>query len=317
MSWLRIEGRMPNHRKVSCLSDAAFRLYVTASCWCVEEETDGLIPPHVPATLPRAPRGKALVRAVDELVAAGVWDALDDGQHIVHDHLVYNPSAAESKAVREAKSAAGAAGGRAKANGLHGKNLAGASHTAKQTPSKPVAGASGLPEETPSKTIADAKQNSSSRAGAGARSDSDSDSDSEPQAATAAPERQRPGGRIRCPVPVPVSGDTLNMLHGNIGLPPEVSRPWLLRWAIKQAAAESDLRPIETWQRCAVQALSGEWSKDKAAMRVLVADNPEVDVAADLAERRRKSQEASRIAGEEKRRENAELAAKISAEEAS
>ena len=292
MSWLRLEGRMPNNGKVSALSDAAFRLYVTASCWCVEEKTDGLIPPHIPGTLPCAPRGKALERAVKELLTARVWETAEDGRYVIHDHLKYNPSAAESEAIREAKALAGAAGGRAKANGRHGKTLAGASPPSKQPPSTDVA---------------EPKQNPSPRAGGGARSDSDSDSDS--QAATAAPEQQRPGGKIRCPVPVPVPPDTLAMLHGNVGLPIDVSVAWLLRWALKQAAAETDLRTLEAWQKSAVAALTGEWSKDKAAVRALATNQPEVDPAIELAERRRKRDEAERAAGEAKRKETAELAA--------
>ena len=83
MSWLRIEGRMPNHRKMTALSDAAYRLHVTASCWSVEEQSDGLIPKHVPATLPCAPRGKTLARVLEELTKNGVWDASQDGGFVI------------------------------------------------------------------------------------------------------------------------------------------------------------------------------------------------------------------------------------------
>jgi len=111
VSWLRIEGRMPHHRKVAPLSDAAFRLHVTASAWCVEERTNGLVPVKVPATLPAAPRGKALAKVLTELVEAGLWDEVAGG-HAIHDFLKYNPTAEEAEAMRQAKAAAGALGGK-------------------------------------------------------------------------------------------------------------------------------------------------------------------------------------------------------------
>lgn len=198
MSWLRLEGRMPNNSKVSALSDAAFRLYVTASCWCVEEKTDGLIPAHVPETLPRAPRGKALDRTVKELLTAGVWETAQDGRYVVHDHLKYNPSAAESEAIREAKAAAGAAGGRAKANGKHGKTLAGASPPSKQPTSR---------------ELAEQKQSSSPRAGGGAPSDSDSDSETDSQTTTTdLSDQSDPGRETMCPTDLDKRAEALGVL---------------------------------------------------------------------------------------------------------
>lgn len=188
---------MPSNRKVSALSDAAFRLYVTASCWSVEEETDGVIPAHVPMTLPRAPRGKALLKAIAELVDNGVWETRDDGEHIIHDHLVYNPSAAQSKALRETKAAAGAAGGRAKASSHHGKTLAAARRQL---------------EQTPGTELAESKQNSSPRAGAGARSDSDSDSDSDSHTPSSdLSDQPDPGRETLCPADLVAKAEALGV----------------------------------------------------------------------------------------------------------
>lgn len=111
MSWLRIEGRMPQHHKIAPLSDAAFRLHVTAMAWSVEAKSDGHLPTRVPATLTRAPQGKKLKDAVAELVEAGAWRPETDG-HVIHDFLDWNLSAAELTARSEAKAKAGAAGGR-------------------------------------------------------------------------------------------------------------------------------------------------------------------------------------------------------------
>ena len=89
MSWLRIEGKMPQHHKVAPLSDAAFRLHVTAMAWSVEFRTDGLIGPKIVASLTQAPVGKKLQRAIDELVQAKLWHVLD-GCYSIHDFLDWN-----------------------------------------------------------------------------------------------------------------------------------------------------------------------------------------------------------------------------------
>lgn len=131
MSWLRIEGKAPQHPKIAPLSDAAFRLHFTALCWCVEHLTDGDVPARIPATLPSAPRGKRLASVLAELAGAGLWKASDSGWTI-HDFLDWNPSAEQERAKRAARAAAGAVGGIAKAKQTAGKSLAIASPTAEQ-----------------------------------------------------------------------------------------------------------------------------------------------------------------------------------------
>lgn len=78
-----------------------------------------------------------------------------------------------------------------------------------------------------------------------------------------------PDARIRCPVPVLLSEDTLVNLEMNIGLPQAVARAFLKTWSLKQNVKESDLRTIDAWRATAVAALSGEWSKNRDAMRAL------------------------------------------------
>lgn len=112
MSWLRIEGRMPQHAKVAPLSDAAFRLHITAMAWSVEGKTDGRIPASVPGTLTRAPRGKALKNALSELVTARVWLPLGADGYEIHDFLQWNLSATEIDSRSAAKARAGSMGGK-------------------------------------------------------------------------------------------------------------------------------------------------------------------------------------------------------------
>lgn len=132
MSWLRIEGKAPQHPKIAPLSDAAFRLHFTAMCWCVEHLTDGHVPFEIPKTLTSTQRGKRLGDALKDLESRGLWHATPGGGWMIHDFLDWNPSAEETRAKRAIRAAAGAVGGIAKAKQTAGKSLAIASPTAEQ-----------------------------------------------------------------------------------------------------------------------------------------------------------------------------------------
>lgn len=149
MSWLRIEGRMPQHHKVAPLSDAAFRLHLTAMAWCVESKTDGAVPSVIPQTLTRAPLGKKLVAVLKELTDLGVWIPKPGGYQI-HNFLQWNLSAADISARSEAKSRAGSVGG-----------LRSAQAKAKQESSSCLEPASGVLEVAAKTFCPSVKQNSS------------------------------------------------------------------------------------------------------------------------------------------------------------
>lgn len=101
MSWVRLDDRFPSHRKVALLSDRAFRLHVSAICWCSENLTDGHIRERE-LTLVAHVRGlKATARELEE---AGVWDRVEDGW-VVHDYLAYNPSREQVIAERKKNAA--------------------------------------------------------------------------------------------------------------------------------------------------------------------------------------------------------------------
>jgi hypothetical protein len=137
VSWYRIEGELPQHEKYAPLSDAAFRLSITAGAWCANRLTDGKIPRKMVQCLTRAPLGEALTVTVQELLDAGIWEESPDDESIwlIHDFLDWNMSRAQW----EAKTAAGSAGGRAKAasraSTCSSKTLAPASHQLEQTAS--------------------------------------------------------------------------------------------------------------------------------------------------------------------------------------
>ena len=98
MPWARFDERYPSHRKVRPLSDAAFRLDVSAVCWSSEHLTDGFVSTDDLALVSDVKRPKA---AANELVKRGRWDEVDGGWAI-HDFHIYNPSSDKVRADREA-----------------------------------------------------------------------------------------------------------------------------------------------------------------------------------------------------------------------
>jgi len=120
MSWGRSDDRFPQNRKIVVLSDAAFRLYVTARDYANAEQTDGFLVAAAVPGMTRAPQGAALKRVLAELttVQAGeqhpLWETVAGGYRI-HDFLVYNLSRAENAALRAARNEKKVAGGRARA----------------------------------------------------------------------------------------------------------------------------------------------------------------------------------------------------------
>ncbi|MES9522414.1 hypothetical protein [Streptomyces capoamus] len=88
MPWVKLDDRFPSHRKIALLSDRAFRLHVSAICWCAENLTDGRITDRELALVAKIRGVKATAKALED---AGLWDRIEDGWEI-HDYLDYNPS---------------------------------------------------------------------------------------------------------------------------------------------------------------------------------------------------------------------------------
>jgi hypothetical protein len=101
MPWARFDDRYPSHRKIRKLSDAAFRLDVSAVCWSAENLTDGFIA-HDDLMIVADVRDPE--SAAEELVARGRWEVRPGGWAI-HDYLEYNPSAEQVKSERTQKTA--------------------------------------------------------------------------------------------------------------------------------------------------------------------------------------------------------------------
>lgn len=104
--FVRLDHGMPENPKVVGLSDAAFRLYVEAICWCSRQETDGKIPAAMMKRLGRA-------KDTTELVSAGLIDR--DGRDFeVHDYLAFQRSRQEIAEFRESRSDRGKKGNHAR-----------------------------------------------------------------------------------------------------------------------------------------------------------------------------------------------------------
>jgi hypothetical protein len=101
---------------VTRLSDAAFRLHLSALDWCAEQKTNGQITRVDFRALPNAPTGKRLEAALTELVTGGLWSWAGTWQ-------ITDAEQADSR-LSEKRAEAGRRGGLAKAMAL-----------AKQTPS--------------------------------------------------------------------------------------------------------------------------------------------------------------------------------------
>lgn len=103
MTWVRIDDAMPDSLKISPLSDAAFRAYVTSICYSARNLTDGFIPSK------KAREFSGKPRVVQELVPA-LWEP-SEGGFTVHDYLDFNPTREQVLAERSEKHAQKVAAG--------------------------------------------------------------------------------------------------------------------------------------------------------------------------------------------------------------
>lgn len=99
MPWVKLDDQFPDHTKVIGLSDQAFRLHVTALCYCSAQLTDGRVTPLLTRRLTWFVTDSNAV--TNELVTAGLWER-DGEDYIIHDYLEYNPSAEQVKNARKA-----------------------------------------------------------------------------------------------------------------------------------------------------------------------------------------------------------------------
>lgn len=96
MSWAKFDDRYHDNPKINAawnLDRSSVGLHAMSITFCSMHETDGLVPPTW--LQQKIPNAKQRNRAVDALIAAGLYEAVGDGRFIVHDYLDFNPSSAQ------------------------------------------------------------------------------------------------------------------------------------------------------------------------------------------------------------------------------
>lgn len=122
---LKFDDQFPLHRKVSGLTDAAFRLHVEAIFWSRRHRTDGVVAQADLVTVGRFRRPEGLAA---ELVGRGCWHrtgvpvecaecagrhngALNADGWVIHGYADWQELAAQLAATSEARKQSGRAGG--------------------------------------------------------------------------------------------------------------------------------------------------------------------------------------------------------------
>ena len=92
MTWTKLDEGFVDHPKINRLSDGAFRLHVSGMVTASRLLSNGFIETdRAPRLVPRFKRAH-----ITELEQVGVWEPVRGGW-LIHDFLLYNPSAAQVK----------------------------------------------------------------------------------------------------------------------------------------------------------------------------------------------------------------------------
>lgn len=86
MTWMKVDDGLFSHPKMFDAPDCAAALWLRAGSWAAKNLTDGFVPEGMAMRLCDDPQ-----RAVEELVARGLWNRVDGG-FVFHDWLDFNPS---------------------------------------------------------------------------------------------------------------------------------------------------------------------------------------------------------------------------------
>ncbi len=99
MTWVRLDDQWADHPKFLKVGDLGKLAWVVGLTYAARYLTDGHLPDEV---IPRfLSSAKASLNACAKLVAAGLWERVEDG-YTIHDYHEYQPLASSVKAQREA-----------------------------------------------------------------------------------------------------------------------------------------------------------------------------------------------------------------------
>lgn len=107
--YVRLDVLMPEHPKMSGLSDKAFRTFIELLCYCGRQRTDGLVDG-------RTWKRHGTPKARAELVDRGVVDPLTEGDGgssgvVIHAYLEHNRSRQQIDELAARRAEAGRIGG--------------------------------------------------------------------------------------------------------------------------------------------------------------------------------------------------------------
>jgi hypothetical protein len=103
-----IDVELPRKPRIAALSDAAYRIFIDALCYCGEHRTDGLVPRRVALLLHAVAEP-----AIAELVRGGLWHEAPDGYE-VSEYLTWQLSRDDWDQLSDARAAAGRRGAEAR-----------------------------------------------------------------------------------------------------------------------------------------------------------------------------------------------------------
>jgi uncharacterized phage protein (TIGR02220 family) len=117
MPWGRLDDEYHENRKILSVSFGARWIHVAAISWCSKHQTDGVIPKRKAYQLGAEDEACRPIEWIQELLSTGLFEEHGDAEYLVHDFLVYNPSAEENAARREAIEEKARKGGQARIHG--------------------------------------------------------------------------------------------------------------------------------------------------------------------------------------------------------
>ena len=96
MTWIKLEDSFPDHPKIAALSDRAFRVHISALCYCGKYLTNGVIPAPI-ANKICVNNGSRIIK---RLVEIGLWSRVEGGYEI-NDYLKYQTSKEQAEMEKE------------------------------------------------------------------------------------------------------------------------------------------------------------------------------------------------------------------------
>ena len=96
MTWIKLEDSFPDHPKIAALSDRAFRVHISALCYCGKYLTNGVIPAPI-ANKICVNNGSRIIK---RLVEIGLWIRVEGGYEI-NDYLKYQTSKEQAEMEKE------------------------------------------------------------------------------------------------------------------------------------------------------------------------------------------------------------------------